>query len=275
MNLIKKILLASTVFLSWGKLTGWRAAITWTALRIKIALGFEEPAILSIHPRYTKYPVLVRLGDSSDIDVFSQIFRFKEYACLKDIPSPRLILDLGANVGYSSAFFLSCFPLASVTAVEPDPASFEILRKNLAQYGERARLVRGAVWSRNGRLKLLRAAFGDRREWATQVIASPDPDDTGIVEGFDIPTLLGLSSAESIDLLKIDIERSELELFDSTYREWLPKVRNICIELHGDDCREAFMRALEGFDFELGSSGELTVCRNLRLRHPKKLAKVT
>jgi FkbM family methyltransferase len=173
-------------------------------------------------------------------------------------------LDLGANVGYTSAYFLSCFPTASVLAVEPDPANFEILRKNLAQYGERAKVLRGAVWSHNSRLKLSRGTFGDGREWATQVVASQDNEDSKDVEGFDIPTLLRLAGAESVDLLKIDIERSELELFNCASRSWLPRVKNICIELHGDDCRNAFMTALEGFNYELRTSGELTICRNLR-----------
>jgi hypothetical protein len=41
-------------------------------------------------------------------------------------------------------------------------------------------------------------------------------------------------------------------------------VRNICIELHGPDCREVFLRALETFEYDLEYSGELTICRNLR-----------
>jgi len=55
-------------------------------------------------------------------------------------------------------------------------------------------------------------------------------------------------------------------VFGDTARSWLPRVRNICIELHGQDCQEVFFHALKDFDYELGHSGELTVCRNLRLK---------
>jgi len=39
--------------------------------------------------------------------VFEQIFIGEEYSCLCDLKDTLLILDLGANVGFSSAYFLS------------------------------------------------------------------------------------------------------------------------------------------------------------------------
>ncbi|MGC9157917.1 MAG: hypothetical protein ACP5FH_02910 [Terracidiphilus sp.] len=43
--------------------------------------------------------------------------------------------------------------------------------------------------------------------------------------------------------------------------------RNIRIELHGPDCRETFFQALAGYDYEWETSGELTLCKNLRLKN--------
>ena len=261
-SLVTRNVRATKWFFSFGRQAGWQAALADASIRIKRRLGLPQPAVLRIKPRCAKYPLTARLGDSSDLSVFSQVFRLEEYACLKDIAFPKFILDLGANVGYSSAYFLSCFPTASLLAVEPDPANFDLLRSNLAAYGERAKVLRGAVWSHNSKLDLFRG-FGDGREWATQVVPSEDAAKAP-VEGFDVPTLLRMAGAEEIDLLKIDIERSELELFSGSSASWLSRVRNICIELHGDDCWDAFTRALAPFDYDLGSSGELTICRNLR-----------
>ena len=140
------------------------------------------------------------------MEVVNQIFVVNEYACVRNIPSPGLILDLGANVGYSSAYFLSCFPRATVVAVEPDPGNFELCRKNLAPYGDRAKVVLGAVWSKRCRLKLSRETFGDGREWATQVRESEGSDDEATVDGWDIPSLLHQVGGGHIDLLKVDIE---------------------------------------------------------------------
>ena len=65
------------------------------------------------------HPVYARAG-TSDHQVFDQIFIEREYRCLDGLKNPQFILDCGANVGYSSAYFLSRFPDSFVVAVEPD-----------------------------------------------------------------------------------------------------------------------------------------------------------
>ncbi len=244
---------------------GWRPTLGWLACRTVCEFGWKQPARWKIRPPQTKHPLLIRLGRSSDLDCFRQIFLEDEYACLRDIPSPQLIMDLGAYVGYSSAYFLSCFPSAKVVALEPAPDNYEVCSENLEPYGDRVRLVQGAVWPRRCTLRLSRGTFGDGREWATQVREFQNDHGT-IADGWDIPSLLSPVGSTWIDLLKVDVERSELEVFGNGAEVWLPHVRNICIELHGSDCEQVFFRALQSFEFELQRSGELTICRNLRRR---------
>ena len=155
-------------FRNWVKPTGWRASFTWAAHRTKTILGLQQPSILKIKPRQANYPLFARLGDSSDISVFNEIFNFNGYASLRNLPSPRLIVDLGANVGYASAYFLSCFPTAKVVAVEPDPGTFELCCRNLVPYGDRVTGCAGcgsgpdvASWSLPGVLAM--AANGPLR----------------------------------------------------------------------------------------------------------------
>lgn len=133
-------------------------------------------------------------------------------------------------------------------------------------------LLHGAVWSRPATLRLLKGTFGDGREWATQVEELIEEKDTsGGVQAWDVGSLIDMSGGGTVDLLKVDIERAELSVFGESASSWLHRVRNICIELHGKDCEEVFFAALKDFDYELGHSGELTICRNLR---PKKMAQV-
>lgn len=243
---------------------GWRGTSAWAASEARTAFGLGDSPTLTIKPRQAQHPVVARLRGSSDMSVFSQIFAWDEYACLRSVSSPRWILDLGANVGYSGAYFLSCFPTASVIAVEPDVDNCKLCHRNLAPYGKRAKVVPGAAWSTRSRLVLSRGTFGDGREWATQVSAGADREAS--VEGYDIPSLLEMTGGERIDILKIDIERSELDLFGSRSSSWLRAIGNICIELHGADCERVFFDALRGFDYALQRSGELTVCLDLRPR---------
>ena len=60
-----------------------------------------------------------------------------------------------------------------------------------------------------------------------------------------------------IDIMKIDIEGSEKELFESNYESWLPKVKTLIIELH-DHMRKG--AALSKYNFSLAVKGEDIVC---------------
>jgi FkbM family methyltransferase len=174
----------------WLRTTGLSNTSAWVKYRVKRHFKLPNPSHMEIKPRRAQYPVSARLGDSSDMRVFGQIFQLDEYACLRSLPSPRFIVDLGANVGYSSAYFLSCLPESRLLAVEPDPDNYRLCQSNLAPYRERARVVLGAAWSECGLLFLSRGTFEDGREWATEVVANRAMEGEPTVQGWDIPSLL-------------------------------------------------------------------------------------
>lgn len=252
------------IFHELSTLIGTRAAARWQLLGIRRTIGLSDPERWTMQPDYVQHEVTMRLRGSSDAQVFHTIFIEREYSCLDDL-NPKVVVDLGANAGFSSAYFLSRFPEAKVIALEPDDRNAVICRENLAPYGDRAIVLHGAIWSRCTNLVLSRGTFGDGREWATQVIEAPEGA-PATVQAWDMPALIQMAGGGIIDLLKVDIERSELFLFDSSSAAWLPKVRNICIELHGEDCKQAFFGALSNYTYQLSHSGELTICRDLRPR---------
>jgi hypothetical protein len=64
---------------------------------------------------------------------------------------------------------------------------------------------------------------------------------------------------QTIDILKIDIEGAEKELFTYNYESWLPKVRCIVIELHDTfrpGCATAFFKAISSREFDIFCKGE-------------------
>jgi len=205
----------------------------------------------------------VRLRGTSDVLTFGQIFIDDEYKSLRGIENVETIIDLGANVGFASVYFLSCFPKARVLSVEPDAENVAMCSSNLRSFGERSKVLHGAAWSECTMLKLLTQVRG--REWGRRVERVAEAS-AAVVTAWDVPTLITMTGSHGIDLLKIDIEGSETEIFDHTSNEWLKKVRNLCIELHGRECEEAFFDALRGFDYEIAHTGELTICRNLRAK---------
>ncbi len=212
-----------------------------------------------LYSRYAAHALWCRPG-TSDIQVFGQIFIDREYRCLDDLTAADLILDCGANVGYSAAYFLTRFSAAKLIAVEPDPENFALLERNTANFGQRATCLRAAVWPHEGPLRLSEATAGAGREWARTVHAAT-AEDPQSVRGVTVPSLLRDSGCERISILKIDIEGAERELFAAGDYRWLARVDTIVIELHGPRCREAFMRAIASDNFAVTECDELTVCR--------------
>jgi FkbM family methyltransferase len=252
---------------SYARKIGWPAALALRFSDLKTRAGFSSQRNVELWPALAKYPLAMRVK-TSDRQVLGQVFIEEEYGPVA-LSNPKMILDLGANVGYASAYFLSKYPGARVLALEPDPGNFKICERNLAPYGDRAKVLLGAVWPERSKLVLDYGSFRDGGEWSTQVREPSAGDDLAQrreVEAYDVPTLLEMPGTAEVDLAKIDIERSEVQLFSRNTSAWLPFVRNLCIELHDDECQRVFFEALKDYSYELSYSGDLTICSNLVMK---------
>ena len=208
--------------------------------------------------KYSRFDLMCRAG-SSDIQVFDQIFQVREYRCLDDVTTADLIIDCGANVGYSAVYFLSRYPDATLVAVEPDPQNFNVLETNVRPFGTRATCIRSGVWSHPTGLVIARDSLGLGKEWGRTVretVVGETPD----FHANDIGSILERTGKGRISILKIDIEGSEAEVFSKNYEGWIDKVDNLVIELHGAHCCEVFSKAISGRGFRLSHCEELTVC---------------
>jgi FkbM family methyltransferase len=210
-----------------------------------------------------EHPLKAR-GGSSDLSVFSGVFVRRDYACLDHVREPRLILDCGANVGYSAAYFLSRYPQSQVIAVEPDANNCELLRENLEPYGQRARVVQAGVWSHPTKLTAVDAPYRDGRQWAQQ-FRECQREELGAVDAVDIESLLRESGQSRISILKMDIEGAEGVVFGESAQRWIHRVDHMAIELHDDsyfgDCSVIFVRAIAGSGFVVSKHGDVTLCR--------------
>lgn len=212
-----------------------------------------------LYVKQSPHPLFFRYG-SSDLWVFSQIFIRNEYGKIANIHDIRSIIDCGANIGYSSAYFLMNYPQVQIMAVEPDSRNFELLTRNTAPYASRVTCIQKALWSHQTGLKISTDPIGEANEWATTVRACQSSESAD-VQATDIYSLMKEFGKDTIDILKVDIEGSEEVVFRSNYDRWLERIGIVVIELHGEQAEQAFFGALGSQDFEFSRSDELTVAR--------------
>ena len=216
-----------------------------------------------------RHPLICR-AHTSDRFVFAQVFKDLAYASVPGAQQPELIVDCGANVGYSAAYFLSRFDRCRVVAVEPDRANYRCLERNLAAYGERATCINGALWSHSTNVQMVEQDYRDGGHWSRQVKECA-ADNPAAIPGFDIPAIMHRAAAERISILKIDIEGAEAVVFNHPHLEWLDRVDTIMIELHDDSVfgqsTAIFHRAIADRGFitwlQGARDGEVTMCSRL------------
>ena len=177
---------------------------------------------------------------TSDISVLGELLvgHSYEYFVAAVKAEPDLIIDLGANTGLAARWFLERFPTARVVSVEPEPGNIATLRDNLASYGDRATVIAAAIggWSRR------MALTTNGGEFAFSITEPKSPTDKGQVDVVTMDRVLA-NLHDSVDLLKVDIEGAEKELFSSC-SSWLGRVQLASVECHHPFTHNDLLRIL-------------------------------
>jgi len=168
----------------------------------------------------------------------------------------RTIVDVGSNIGASILFWRHLYPRAQIYGFEPEPANFEILRKNTEE-------LRG--------VSIFNEALGDATGPMT-LIHSPDPRNEGgwslyqrgarggeakaTLTAFRSEEKLRQLGIEQIDILKVDTEGAERAVLRGLGRELLANTGYVCGELHGERDFE-LLDFLEQNGFRIGARKNL------------------
>jgi FkbM family methyltransferase len=208
----------------------------------------------TLHVNIYDNALAVRIG-ASDISVFQAVFLEDAFDLSSLCSDPKLILDLGANVGYASVYFSHTYPTAKVLAVEPEESNFKILQENTAPY-KNVVPIQAAIWSKKEKLQI---KDPNAEKWGIQVSEFKGEESSVAVDAVTVDELLEKSGFDAIDILKIDIEGAEQNLFSGNYESWLKKTRVLVIELHGGICAQVFNKAVDGFGFNRMQRGEHTI----------------
>lgn len=191
----------------------------------------------------------------ADNMVVNAIFNLKEYALPMEDFQPKLILDCGANIGCSAVYFANKYPEAQIYSVEPEINHRHLLKFNTVMY-ENIHVVESALWDKETFIRVEDKGFGDLAFMTFETTA----DDPEALKTVTVPKLLADSGFEEIDLLKIDIEGAEKEVFSADdVHDWLPKVKVLVIELHDRmkrGCSYEFFKAMSEYRWFFAFNGE-------------------
>jgi len=164
--------------------------------------------------------------DDGDIAVLYEIFAREAYRLeAHDVRGAevRTIVDAGANIGLASLYFAAVYPRAQIVAIEPNPDNFALLAENARQ---------------EPRITILQACLTGLPDQSVFISTtgrgSHFQSNTGghgvPIRGLSLPQICETRGLDHIDLLKIDIEGGEKDVF--AHPAFLGRTGAIVAELH-------------------------------------------
>ncbi|MEU6957628.1 FkbM family methyltransferase [Streptomyces sp. NPDC045714] len=240
-------------------------AAYWMARRFLGVLGTPVDDNRLVSFRFDG-PVTVRVRrNQSDLMVLWEVLLHCSYDLVAEygVRMPErldTIVDLGANTGLASAYLCARYRPRVLLAVEPVPDNVAVLRGNARLSGTDWRIEEAAVGSRAGSAELFVSGLWDscttHPEVARARRTDPDrleplmPRPAVSARMLSMPDLFDRHGLATIDLLKVDIEGGESDLFAEP-EPWMNRVDRIVAEIHdkyidGDAVRVTLHRA--GFD---------------------------
>lgn len=197
-----------------------------------------------------KYPIYLR-NSTIDVGVYREICEKKEYDfCCKE--EPKYIIDAGANIGMASIYFANKYKEAKIIAIEPEEENYKLLKLNTEKYSN-ITVINAALWNASGEIELFDVGVenvGFMIETDVSSIRLATKNFKQLTKTITIDEIIHDFNIDNIDILKIDIEGAEKELFESC-ENWINKVKLIIAELHErkkKGCNKAFYKNSKLFD---------------------------
>ncbi|HVB81194.1 MAG TPA: FkbM family methyltransferase [Candidatus Binataceae bacterium] len=164
------------------------------------------------------------------------------------------IVDCGANIGDETVRFRHFHPKARIVAIEAAAQNFKLLQRNFAHDPLVTCLHKG-IWPTAARLKIDRVSSNEGISVA-EVAAN---DATYDVDAISIPDVMRKFGMERIDILKLDVEGTEYELFTRNIDDWIERVNVLIFECPDHErpgTVSALYRKIATMDFDCFVNGE-------------------
>ena len=215
------------------------------------------------------YPFRLR-SKTSDIPTFHDIFVDMGYEINLNF-NPETIIDAGANIGLAAIFYANKYPTSKIISIEPEQSNYDLLKENTQNYENIIALNNALSNVSNQDLAIVDNGYGS---WGfmTEPLADSLKGKASSIKSITVNEIMSEYGWETIDIVKIDIEGYEKELFEKNSENWLPNVRCLIIELHDrmkEGCSKSFFSAISKYDFSFFHRNENLVFINNKLHTTK------
>mgnify|MGYP006101779395 FL=1 len=233
---------------------GVKGLVAYIKMKIGMTRAIKMPNIL--------HPIALR-PRTSDLPTFDQVFLGLEYNINFTFKIERII-DAGGNIGLAAIYFANKYPNAKITSVEPEKDNFKMCVKNTKNYNNVTPVQKALSNSNGEELYIKDSGLGS---WAFTTVSKREgiPESNKVLT-INIEEILNQNNWDIVDIVKIDIEGAEKELFDSNFERWIPKTKCIIIELHDrmkKGCSKSFFKTISQYNFSCELRGENLILINL------------
>lgn len=193
---------------------------------------------------------------TKDKETFKEIFNKNIYDVKLPIV-PNYIIDAGSNTGFASLFFKLKFPKSKIITLEIETENVKMIRKNLQKFSD-IDIIQKGLFNKKTFFKI-EDPYKATNSFVIKEVSKNEKYD---IESITIDEIITLKKIETIDVLKIDIEGAEKDLFEKNYENWLPKVKIIMIETHDrmiPKCSYSVMKSLNEYNFILYTTTQDTL----------------
>jgi FkbM family methyltransferase len=225
---------------------------------LKIYTRLKTKNLSNIRLSKLKHPFTLRTNPY-DYYTFLEVVLQEAYNVAIDF-TPSSIIDGGGNIGLTAAYFASRYPDAKILTIEPDKENFELLKQNTGAY-KNIEQLNGGIWDHAAHLLVKDLGIGNNGF----MVEETSEGTAGAIQSWGIYDLMQKMNWPTCDIVKLDVEGSEKEIFSANYQQWLPKTKLLIVEVHDrmkKGCSKAVFTAINQYNFSMNVAGENLVFRN-------------
>ena len=183
--------------------------------------------------------------------------------------TPKVILDIGANIGASAIYFVSNFPNAEIHCYEPSSKNYKYLQNNTKNFSN-IKCYQYGLYKEDGQVKLF---YGKDQSAQDSIVFSNETVESGeTVHLVKASKEILNKGIKDISILKIDTEGCEIPILNEFDKLENLNIDMIYLEYHSEDDRLALDKQLSEY-FLLFYSNARSIHRGTNGYISKKLCK--